>query len=72
MNWKSKLTSRKFWAMVSGVVLCICVIFGVNDITTEQIIALVTAVGTLVAYIFSEASVDKKQIDCDCKKGQDK
>jgi multidrug efflux pump subunit AcrA (membrane-fusion protein) len=69
MNWKKKLASRKFWAMVTGVVLCVCVIFGVKDVTTEQIIALVTAIGTLVAYIFSEASVDKKNIDCACKKG---
>lgn len=64
INWKQKLSSRKFWAMVAGVALCVCVIFGVEDITAQQIIALITAVGTLVAYIFSEAAVDKKQIDC--------
>lgn len=57
-TWIQKLTSRKFWAAIVGVVTCICVIFGVDDISSEQISALVMAVGTLIAYIVGEGMVD--------------
>ena len=37
INWKQKLTSRKFWAAIIGFVTAILVAFGVNDLTIEQI-----------------------------------
>lgn len=58
INWKSKFTSRKFWAALVSVVLCVCVIFGVDDITQEQISALIMAVATLISYILGEGFVD--------------
>ena len=58
INWKQKLSSRKLWAAVVSVILCAGVIFGVDDITMEQVAALVMAVGSLVAYIIGEGWVD--------------
>ena len=58
VDWKSKLTSRKFWAALVAVIMSVCVIFGVDDITTEQITGLVMAVGALIAYILGEGFVD--------------
>ena len=58
INWKQKLTSRKFWAAVVGFVTALMVLFGVDDLTIEKVVALITAEGTLMAYIFSEGSVD--------------
>ena len=63
IDWIRKITSRKFWAAVVSVVLCICVIFGVDEITQEQISALLMAIATLISYIFAEGFVDAKNTD---------
>ena len=57
-EWKRKLASRKFWSAVVGFVLALCTAFGADDITTEQITAVITAAGVIVAYIFAESYVD--------------
>lgn len=61
INWKQKLSSRKFWAAVIGFVTSLLILFGVKEMTVERATALITAFGTLVAYIFAEAYVDGKR-----------
>jgi len=63
INWKQKLTSRKFWAAVIGFVTALLVAFGVNDLTIEQVVALITAASTLIAYIIGEGMVDAARIN---------
>lgn len=58
INWKNKLTSRKFISAVVGVVIAVMAIFNVDDLTTEKVIALVSAIGLLAAYIVGEGCVD--------------
>ena len=58
INWKQKLSSRKFWAAVAGFVTAIMVAFRVENGTVEQITAIITAGGVLVAYILGESAVD--------------
>ena len=43
VNWKQKLTSRKFWAAIVAVIISLCVLIGIPDVTQEQITALVMA-----------------------------
>lgn len=62
-NWKSKLASRKFWSAVVGVVMALCTAFGADEMTTQQITAVITAAGILVAYIFAESYVDANRTD---------
>ena len=62
VNWTQKLTSRKFWAAIVAVVVSLCVLFGVPNVTQEQITALVMAVGGLIAYILGEGFVDAARI----------
>lgn len=59
-NWKQKLTSRKFWCAVVGVVLSIMVMFGADAEQQEKVTALVTSCGVLIAYIVGEGLVDKE------------
>lgn len=59
INWKQKLTSRKFWAAVSGVAISVMLIFGAKAEMQEKITGAITAAGTLAVYILSEGSVDK-------------
>lgn len=56
------MTSRKFWAAVIGFVTAIMVAFGVNDLTIEQVVGLVTAASTLIAYIIGEGIVDAARV----------
>lgn len=69
INWKQKLSSRKFWAAVAGFVTAIMVAFRVEDGTAEQITAIITAGGVLVAYILGESAVDANR---DYSSGEDK
>lgn len=62
INWKQKLTSRKFWAAVIGFVTAMLVAFGVNDLTIEQVVGLITAASTLIAYIIGEGMVDAARV----------
>lgn len=63
INWKQKLTSRKFWAAVIGFITALMVAFGVNDLTIEQVVAMITAASTLIAYIIGEGMVDAARIN---------
>ena len=61
--WKSKLTSRKFWAALVGFVTTLLVAFGVPDLQIEQVAAVITAAATLIAYIIGEGLVDAKRAE---------
>lgn len=63
MNWKKKLTSRKWWTAIIGVVISLMVLFNVDSETTERITALITAVSSAVAYTLAEGFVDGKAIN---------
>ncbi|WP_410495003.1 hypothetical protein QTL86_11070 [Cellulosilyticum sp. ST5] len=58
VNWKQKLTSRKFWAAVVGFVTPILIVFNVPNLTIEQVTAIITSGGALIAYIIGEGLVD--------------
>ena len=68
INWKQKLTSRKFWAAVIGFITALLVAFGVNDLTIEQVIAMITAASTLIAYIIGEGMVDAARLNAETRK----
>lgn len=58
INWKRKLTSRKFWAAVVGFVTPILLAFGVSDSVTTQVTAIITAGAAVVSYIIGEGFID--------------
>ena len=57
-----KLSSRKFWASVSAFVCAMCILFGVDEMTTEKLAATVSALGVLATYILTEGYIDVKRI----------
>lgn len=63
IDWKSKLTSRKFWAAVIGFITAIMIAFNVSDLTIEQVTAVITAGATLIAYIIGEGLVDAARLN---------
>jgi uncharacterized membrane protein len=62
INWKQKLTSRKFWAAVTGFVTAILMVFKVDEMTIEQVITVVSASSVLIAYIIGEGLVDAARL----------
>lgn len=56
-----KLTSRKFWSLVAALVTSILVLMNFDEGTITQILAVVGAFGSIIAYIFAEAYVDGKR-----------
>lgn len=58
INWKRKLTSRKFWAAVIGFITTMLVAFNVSTMRIEQVIAVISSVSVLIAYIIGEGLVD--------------
>lgn len=61
INWKQKLTSRKFWMAVTGFVTAILTAFNVESLTIEQVVSIISASSVLIAYIIGEGLVDAKR-----------
>lgn len=61
INWKMKLTSRKFWAALTGFITAIMIILKVDALTQEQVIGLIGAISVLVAYIVGEGLADSSR-----------
>lgn len=58
INWKQKLSSRKFWMAIINFVTNILIACNIPDNQIAQITAIILAGGGLVAYIFAEGWVD--------------
>lgn len=58
INWKQKLTSRKFWMAVVAFITPLMLAFGVAEDTTTQVVAIVMAGADVLAYIVAEGMVD--------------
>ena len=58
IDWKRKLSSRKLWAAVVGVVIGLAAAFGIDEGEYTQIAGIVTSAVSVVAYIFGEAATD--------------
>ncbi len=70
INWKSKLGSRKFWALVAGFVSSVLLAFNADNVAT-QVTSIITAFGSVAVYIFAESSVDKEAASSDEKKSSE-
>ena len=62
IDWKKKLTSRKFWAAIIGFVTPTLLAFGVAHDTVTQIAGIITAGAVVIAYILGEGFIDAAQI----------
>lgn len=63
IDWKRKLTSRKFWAAVAAFIAAVLAYCGAAESTVTQVTAIVTAGATLIAYILGEGLVDASRGD---------
>lgn len=54
-----KLTSRKLWIAVVGIVVGLATAFGIPENEYAQIAGVIGSIASGIAYIFGEASIDK-------------
>ena len=59
IDWKRKLSSRKLWAAVAGIVTGLAMVFGLDEGTISSVAGAVVSVASVVAYIITEGKVDE-------------
>ena len=58
IDWRKKLTSRKFWMAIVAFITPLMLAFGVAEDNVTQVVAIVMAGADVVAYIIAEGLVD--------------
>lgn len=62
-----KLTSRKFWIAIAGVVCGIAMSLGADSTEIESVCGTVTALISMVTYIVIEGKIDSERVKSDTK-----
>ena len=65
MNWNDflqKITSRRFWVAVAGVVTGVAVALGGNENDIQTLAGSITALLSALGYMVTEASIDKARV----------
>lgn len=57
-----KLTSRKFWAAIVGVIIGVAAAFGIDSNEYAQIAGIVTSAISIFGYMFIEGKVDAERV----------
>lgn len=63
INWKQKLTSRKFWMAVVGFITPLLLGFGVAEDSVTQVTTIIIAGADVLAYIIAEGLVDANRTE---------
>ena len=58
IDWKRKLTSRKFWMAIATFVTMLIIYFTGDAENAEKISALIMAGATVIAYVIGEGLAD--------------
>ena len=58
IDWKRKLTSRKFWLAVVGLVTGLLMAFKVDAETVDTISGVIMSAASVIAYIIGEGLAD--------------
>lgn len=62
IDWKRKLSSRKLWAAVAGIVTGLSMVFGLDENTISTVAGAVVSAASVVAYIMAEGKVDAESV----------
>ena len=58
MDWKRKLSSRKFWIAVVGLVSGIMIALGHTEQEAQQIGGIIMSAASVISYILAEGMID--------------
>ena len=62
IDWKKKLTSRKFWTAIVGFVTPLLLAFGIGEDVVVQVSGIIMSGATAIAYIIGEGLVDSEKV----------
>lgn len=62
INWRKKLTSRKFWIALVGFITSLLIAFNVDEGSVEQIVSIIMSGATVISYILAEGLVDASNV----------
>lgn len=62
IDWKRKLTSRKLWAAIAGIVTGLAMVFGLDEGTMTNVAGAVVSLSSVIAYIVTEGKVDAESV----------
>ena len=62
IEWKRKLSSRKLWAAVAGIVTGLAMVFGLDEGTVSAVAGAVVSVASVITYIITEGKVDTESV----------
>lgn len=62
-TWKEKLTSRKLWAAVAGIVTGLAMVFGLDENTITTVAGAVVSAASVITYIITEGKVDAAAVE---------
>ena len=62
IDWKRKLSSRKLWAAIAGVVTGLARLFKLDEIIISSVAGAVVSMASVVSYIITEGKVDAESI----------
>lgn len=71
MSWKQKLTSRKLWAAIVGVITGLAMVFGLDEGVITNVSGAVVSAASIVVYIYTEGKVDAAAVGQDVEEAQD-
>lgn len=63
MDWKRKLTSRKFWAAIVNFITQLMIAFHATDSEAAQVAAVIMAGAGVIAYIVGEGLADAANVE---------
>jgi len=61
-SFLTKLTSRKLWAAVAGLVAGLAMVFGLDEGIVSTVSGAVVSVGSVIAYIITEGKIDAEGV----------
>ena len=62
IDWKRKLSSRKLWAAIAGVVTRLAMVFKLDESTISSVAGAVVSMASVVSYIITEGKVDAESV----------
>lgn len=65
INWMQKLSSRKFWALLAGLVVAVMVLMGAPAESQTQVVSVIMALGSIAVYMWGEATVDAARLNAE-------
>ena len=63
IDWKRKLTSRKFWMAVIGFIGPLLIAFGMSEEQSAQVTSLIMSGATVIAYLIAEGLTDAAGVE---------